>query len=97
VVTGDEVQQGKPHPDIYLLAAKKLGISPEACLVIEDSLAGIAAAKGANMRVAAIPDRRFVDPRDYEREGDYVIGSLSEIPGLIRRVNAAVREEHALR
>src|SRR6478735_10951959 len=34
VVTGDEVQQGKPHPDIYLLAAKKLGISPEACLVI---------------------------------------------------------------
>ena len=97
VVTGDEVQQGKPHPDIYLRAAKKLGISPEACLVIEDSLAGIAAAKGANMRVAAIPDRRFVDPRDYEREGDYVIGSLSEIPGLIRRVNAAVREEHALR
>ena len=63
VITGDEVQQGKPHPDIYLLAAKKLGISPEACLVIEDSLAGIAAGKAANMRVAAIPDRRFVDPQ----------------------------------
>ena len=45
VVTGDEVQQGKPHPDIYLRTAKKLGISPEACLVIEDALAGIAAAK----------------------------------------------------
>ena len=64
VITGDEVQQGKPHPDIYLRAAKKLGISPEACLVIEDSLAGIAAGKAANMRVAAIPDRRFVDPRE---------------------------------
>ena len=97
VITGDEVQQGKPHPEIYLRAAKKLGISPEACLVIEDSLAGIAAGKGANMRVAAIPDRRFVDPREYEKEADYVLGSLSEIPALIRRVNAAASKEHALR
>ena len=97
VITGDEVQQGKPHPDIYLRAAKKLGISPEACLVIEDALAGIAAGKAANMRVAAIPDRRFVDPREYEKEADYVLGSLSEIPALIRRVNAAASEEHALR
>ena len=97
VVTGDEVQQGKPHPDIYLRAAKKLGISPEACLVVEDALAGIAAGKAANMRVAAIPDRRFVDPREYEKEANYVLGSLSEIPALIRRVNAAASEEHALR
>ena len=97
VVTGDEVQQGKPHPDIYLQTAKKLGIVPEACLVIEDALAGVAAAKAANMRVAAIPDTRFVDPREYENEADYVIGSLSEIPGLIRRISAAANEEHALR
>src|SRR5712675_496318 len=97
VVTGDEVQQGKPHPEIYLRAAKKLGISPDACLVIEDALAGIAAAKAANMRVAAIPDRRFVDPREYEKEANYVIGSLSEIPALIRRISAAASEEHALR
>ena len=97
VVTGDEVQQGKPHPDIYLRTAKKLGISPEACLVVEDALAGIAAGKAANMRVAAIPDRRFVDPREYEKEANYVLGSLSEIPDLIRRVNAAASEEHALR
>jgi len=97
VITGDEVQQGKPYPDIYLRAAKKLGISPEACLVIEDSLAGIAAGKAANMRVAAIPDRRFVDPREYEKEANYVLGSLSEIPDLIRRANAAISEEHALR
>ena len=97
VVTGDEVQQGKPHPDIYLRTAKKLGIAPEACLVIEDALAGIAAAKAANMRVAAIPDKRFVDPREYENEADYVLGSVSEIPALIRRVNATTSEEHALR
>jgi HAD superfamily hydrolase (TIGR01509 family) len=97
VITGDEVQQGKPHPDIYLRAAKKLGISPEACLVIEDAPAGIAAGKAANMRVAAIPDTRFVDPREYEMKADYVLGSLSEIPALIHRVNAAASEEHALR
>jgi HAD superfamily hydrolase (TIGR01509 family) len=96
VVTGDEVQQGKPHPDIYLRAARKLGISPEACLVIEDALAGIAAGKAANMRVAAIPDRRFVDPREYEKEANYVLGRLSEIPALIRRVNAIASEKHAL-
>jgi HAD superfamily hydrolase (TIGR01509 family) len=97
VITGDEVQQGKPHPDIYLRAAKKLGISPEACLVIEDSLAGIAAGKSANMRVAAIPDRRFVDPGEYDKEANYVLGSLSEIPALIRRINAPASQEHALR
>ena len=97
VVTGDEVQRGKPHPDIYLRTSKKLGIPPEACLVIEDALTGIAAAKAANMRVAAIPDRRFVDPREYEEEADYVLGSLSEIPDLVRRIRAATSEEHILR
>ena len=97
VVTGDEVQRGKPHPDIYLRTSKKLGIPPEACLVIEDALTGIAAAKAANMRVAAIPDRRFVDPREYEEEADYVLGSLSEIPALIRRIRLAGSEKHVLR
>src|SRR5215211_6101231 len=96
IVTGDEVRRGKPHPDIYMQTAKKLGISPEACLVIEDALAGVAAANAANMRVAAIPDARFVDPREYETKADYVLGSLSEIPDLIRRINAHGTEEQAL-
>jgi mannitol-1-/sugar-/sorbitol-6-/2-deoxyglucose-6-phosphatase len=97
IVTGDEVQQGKPDPDIYLRTVDKLGIAPEACLVIEDALAGVAAAKAANMRVAAIPDTRFVDPREYEKKADYILGNLSEIPPLIRRVNAAASEDHAVR
>jgi HAD superfamily hydrolase (TIGR01509 family) len=84
IVTGDEVQHGKPYPDIYLSTAEKLGVTAETCLVIEDSLSGVAAAKAANMRVAAIPDTRFVDPRLYEKEADYVLGSLSEIPGAYR-------------
>ena len=97
VLTGDEVQRGKPHPDIYLQTANKLGVTAETCLVIEDALAGVAAAKAANMRVAAIPDTRFVDPLEYEKEADYVLGSLSDIPALIHRVNAAASEEHPLR
>jgi HAD superfamily hydrolase (TIGR01509 family) len=86
IVTGDEIEHGKPHPDIYLRAAAKLNVAADACLVVEDALAGIAAAKAAKMRVAAIPDRRFVDPHEYEKEADYLLGSLSEIPSLIRRV-----------
>jgi 16S rRNA pseudouridine516 synthase len=97
IVTGDEVKRGKPDPEIYLVTAQKLGVAPEACLVIEDALAGIAAAKFANMRVAAVPDTRFVDEREYEEEADYVLGSLSDIPALIRRVDGVVSEERAKR
>jgi HAD superfamily hydrolase (TIGR01509 family) len=89
IVTGDEIERGKPHPDIYLRAAEKLCLAADACLVIEDALSGIAAAKAANMRVAAIPDTRFVDARVYEKEADYVLGSLSEILALVRRADAA--------
>ena len=49
------VQHGKPAPDIYLLAASKLGVAPEHCLVFEDSFAGVTAAKAAGMTVIAIP------------------------------------------
>ena len=84
IITGDEIERGKPAPDIYLAAAKKLGVAANECLVIEDSLSGIAAAKAAKIRVAAIPDRRFVDPRKYEKQSDYLLNDLSEIPALVR-------------
>ena len=83
IVTGDEVERGKPAPDIYLCAAGKMKLSPNECLVVEDALAGIAAAKAARMRVAAIPDRRFVDPAKYENQADYILNSLSELPALV--------------
>jgi HAD superfamily hydrolase (TIGR01509 family) len=86
IVTGDEIERGKPHPDIYLRVAEKLGSPAGTCLVIEDAVSGVLAAKAAKMSVAAIPDTRFVDPHEYEKEADYVLGSLSEIPTLIRRV-----------
>jgi HAD superfamily hydrolase (TIGR01509 family) len=89
IVTGEEVERGKPAPDIYRCAAKDLGIPADACLVVEDALPGVAAAKAANMRVAAIPDTRFVDPREYEKKADYVLGSLKELPTLAQRLASA--------
>lgn len=88
-VTGEEVEHGKPAPDIYLRAANKLGITADLCLVIEDALSGIVAAKAANMRVAAIPDRRFVDPGAYDKQADYVLNGLSDVPPLCRTLVGA--------
>jgi HAD superfamily hydrolase (TIGR01509 family) len=85
IVTGEEVEHGKPAPDIYLCASEHLGICADACLVVEDALPGVAAAKAAKMRVAAVPDRRFVDPREYEKKADYVLSSLRELPALARQ------------
>jgi HAD superfamily hydrolase (TIGR01509 family) len=54
-VAGDEVERGKPDPEGYLAAAGELEVSPEACVVIEDSPTGVAAAEAARMRVLAVP------------------------------------------
>jgi HAD superfamily hydrolase (TIGR01509 family) len=85
IVTGEEVERGKPAPDIYLCTAEQLRIPADACLVVEDALPGVAAAKAASMRVAAIPDRRFVDPDEYEKKADNVLSSLKELPALVRK------------
>ncbi|MBP6788321.1 MAG: HAD-IA family hydrolase, partial [Candidatus Promineofilum sp.] len=55
LAAGDEVAHGKPAPDIFLLAAARLGVTPAACLALEDSAAGCAAAVAAGMRVVAVP------------------------------------------
>ncbi len=89
IVTGDEVDRGKPAPDIYLRAVQKLNVSADDCLVVEDALSGIAAAKAAKLRVAAIPDSRFVDPSKYEKQADYVLGSLKELPALIQSLRTS--------
>jgi HAD superfamily hydrolase (TIGR01509 family) len=56
VATGDEVSRGKPHPDLFMLAAQRLGVAPASCLVLEDSEAGVTAASRAGMRVFLVPD-----------------------------------------
>ncbi|HDQ74089.1 MAG TPA: HAD family phosphatase [Chloroflexi bacterium] len=64
VVTGDEVANGKPAPDIYLLAAERLGVAPERCLALEDSVLGARAAEAAGMVCLVVPNDRM-DPRDF--------------------------------
>jgi len=61
VVCGDdpEVQRGKPAPDIYLAAARRLGVEPTRCLAFEDALAGVQSARAAGMHVCALPDPRL--------------------------------------
>ncbi len=79
VVCGDDARVGalKPAPDIFLVAAAELRAEPSACLVFEDSLAGVAAAKAAGMQVVATPDPHM-DATRYT-EADLVIPSLVEL------------------
>ncbi len=74
-VTGDEVVRGKPHPDIFLLAAERVGAGRDRCWVVEDSQAGVDAARAAGMRVLAIAGT-------FEREAlmaaDHVVDGLVE-------------------
>jgi HAD superfamily hydrolase (TIGR01549 family) len=56
IVTRDDVARGKPHPDLYLEAARRLGADPKTCLALEDSHNGIRAAHAANMMVIMVPD-----------------------------------------
>jgi beta-phosphoglucomutase-like phosphatase (HAD superfamily) len=80
-------QSAGRRPDERARGVKSV-LTPSECLVVEDSLSGIAAAKAAHMSVAAIPDRRFVDPREYEKQADYSLNDLSGIPALVRGVGA---------
>jgi beta-phosphoglucomutase-like phosphatase (HAD superfamily) len=78
ICSAENEPRGKPHPDVYLSAAARLGLSPHNCLAIEDSIAGVQAAKAAGMKCIAIPLPELrKDPR--YRAADMVIDSLSQI------------------
>ena len=76
VVTGDDpdVKQGKPAPDIFLTAARRLGVRPEECLVFEDAPAGMHAALSAGMSVIVVPDQNM-DKNQY-KGADQLLDSL---------------------
>ncbi|MGD0832806.1 MAG: hexitol phosphatase HxpB [Candidatus Dormibacteria bacterium] len=69
---------GKPAPDVYLAAARRLGVIPERCLAIEDSPAGVQAARAAGMRCVAVPDPLIATDRRF-LEADAVLSSLLEL------------------
>lgn len=78
-VSSEEVPRGKPAPDVYLEAARGLGVAPERCAAVEDSRNGIRAAKAAGMRVIAIPNPHFPPGEDALELADVRLGSLAEL------------------
>ena len=88
-VSSEEVAAGKPAPDVYLEAAKRLGVDPAACVAIEDSANGIRSAHAAEMAVIAIPNRDFPPDPEALALADVVLDSLEELnPERVRSVRA---------
>ena len=85
IVAGDDpaVTNGKPAPDIYLEAARRLNVDPKDCLVFEDALSGVRSGKAAGCYVVAIPDPRFSEEEKviFAKEADVVLDNLWHFDG----------------
>jgi len=89
-VSSEEVARGKPAPDVYLDAARRLGVAPEDCAAVEDSHAGLRAAKAAGMLVVAIPNPSYPPDEEALAAADVTLASLGELEQAL-----AVRAERA--
>jgi HAD superfamily hydrolase (TIGR01509 family) len=78
-VSSEEVARGKPAPDVYLEAARRLGVTPERCAAVEDSHGGIRSAKSAGMRVVAIPNASYPPDDEALELADAVVRSLGDL------------------
>ncbi len=79
IVSSDEVRLGKPAPDVYLLAATRLGVAPDRCLVVEDSVNGVRAGKAAGMTVVLVPNESFPPTDEARALADHIVGSLADL------------------
>jgi beta-phosphoglucomutase-like phosphatase (HAD superfamily) len=79
VVYGDTIPRGKPAPDIYLEAARRLGVSPADCAGVEDSRNGVLALKAAGMKIIAVPTEDYPLPKDALALADARLGSLTDL------------------
>jgi HAD superfamily hydrolase (TIGR01509 family) len=83
-VSSEEVASGKPAPDVYLEAARRMGIEPTNGAAVEDSHNGILAARAAGMRVVAIPNKHFPPWPEALAQADVILASLADLtPGVI--------------
>lgn len=89
VVYGDEVEHGKPEPDIFLRAAKAIGVNPSEAVVVEDSLNGIKAGYAADMRVVHIPDTIAIDD-DIRKLTYMVCADLNGLIDVVESINKPV-------
>jgi len=78
-VSSEEVARGKPEPDVYLEAARRLEADPADCVAVEDSTNGIRSASAAGMRVVAVPRPDFPPSGEALRAADAVLASLTEL------------------
>jgi HAD superfamily hydrolase (TIGR01509 family) len=78
-VSTEEVARGKPAPDVYLEAARRLRVDPALCAAVEDSSSGILSAHAAGMRVVAIPNRTFPPSEAALKAADAAIPSVQEL------------------
>jgi len=78
-VSSEEVPRGKPAPDVYLEAARRLGVAPERCAAVEDSHSGIRSAHAAGMRVVAIPNASYPPDAEALDLADASLSSLSDL------------------
>ena len=82
LASGAEVENGKPAPDVFLLAAERLGVKPEECLVLEDSKAGVTAGSTAGAKVIMVPD--MFEPDEVCKEKAYeIVENLGEVIKLL--------------
>jgi HAD superfamily hydrolase (TIGR01509 family) len=89
-VSSEEVERGKPAPDVYLEAARRLGVDPAGCAAVEDSTNGIRSAHAAGMAVIAVPNSDFPPEPEALDLATLVLDSLEELsPGRVRSLPAA--------
>ena len=92
VVSSDEVDHGKPAPDVYLETARRLGIRPEACIVVEDSRNGVRAGKAAGMTVVLVPNHSVPPAPGTAELADHVLARLEDLdPAALGRSRSASR------
>ena len=88
-VSSEEVERGKPAPDVYLEAARRLGVRPDDATAVEDSANGIRAARAAGMSVVAIPNAHFPPPPEVLDVADLVLDLLAELsPGAVESASS---------
>ncbi|HWX95833.1 MAG TPA: HAD family phosphatase [Solirubrobacteraceae bacterium] len=88
-VSSEEVAHGKPAPDVYLEAARRISCEPARCAAVEDSANGLRAAASAGMKVIAIPNQHFPPPEHVLAKADVVLASIEALtPAVVNALDA---------
>jgi HAD superfamily hydrolase (TIGR01509 family) len=96
VLTGDDVARKKPFPDIYLMAAEKSGVLASDCVVVEDAVSGVQAAKAAGAYAIGVTTS-FDEAALREAGADAVIHDISELPAAVEALEAGLNQGYELR